>query len=395
MLPLTLLFAGPALELEPLSVPTAHHGEKMRIERFRVPAAGIEETSPRVIKKCVDGADVSDRLPLTLAVVELRVDSLWFAGEELGPSKGGVPGKAAQERLQVELSSTVEATRWLARRGCRPWDGQRPWFLLAVDARVPMGAVNQTMALVHEAGVRNIALLVDDGSPSPEFPPESLPEKPAELLLVEREAEWTVLQGEERRKGSLDDVQVWLRTGEVEADRVTVVMDPLSTVQDLVYTHDAMVGAGVLSVVPAQVDEGLPVVAALAEAQRAPVRWTVAEDGLVPVHLIRLPEQGVTVPAPRVGPELKVTGVEAVGGLSSLPIEAVLQKAAVEALLCSPDAAALSVTVEFTIEADGRATSFRAEASPVTDCLKGAIEQERFSTSESTTLVTVGFEYVP
>ena len=72
MLPLTLLFAGPALELEPLSVPTAHHGEKMRIERFRVPAAGIEETSPRVIKKCVDGADVSDRLPLTLAVVELR-----------------------------------------------------------------------------------------------------------------------------------------------------------------------------------------------------------------------------------------------------------------------------------------------------------------------------------
>lgn len=395
MLSLTLLFAGPALELQPLSVPTAHHGEKMRIERFRVPTAGVEETSPRVIKKCVDGVDVSDKLPLALAVVEVRVESLWFAGQELGPSNGGVPGKQVQDRLRTELSRSVEATRWLARRGCRPWGGDRPWLLVAVDARVPMAAVNLTMELVHDAGIRDIALLVDDGSPSPEFPPEELPSRPAELLLVERDGDWAALQGEDRRKGSLDDVQVWLRTGELRGDRVTVVMDPLSSVQDLVHTHDAMVGAGVVSVVPAQVDGGVPVVAKLPELERAPVRWMVAQDGVVPVHLVRLPEQGVTVPAPRVGPELTLANLEAIGGLGALPIEAVLQGAMVEAMACTADPAAQTVIVEFTIEADGRPTAVGGPGSSLGDCLQAAIATRKFNTSDSSTLVTAVFEVVP
>ena len=385
-----------ALALEPLTVAEAHHGEKMRLSRFLVAGSGIEETSTRLVGRCVDGEDVRDKLPLQLAVVELRLDSLSFGFDELGPSDGGVPGKQASDALQTRLGQAADASRWLGKRGCTPWQGERPWILLAADARVPMDAVNTAMQHMHDAGFRDVAVLVDDGSPGPEYPPETPPKEPTELLLVEREGDWSTLTEDgERRTGSLEDVQVWLRTGELTADRVTVVMNPASDVQALVHAHDALVGAGVLFVVPAQAeDAALTVVPAAREVTRAPVGWAIDAEGVVPVHLIRLPERGVRVPPPRVGPEL-VAELEVVGPLTTLVVEASLTKGLSDALACHPRGAAEQVTARFTVEANGRASDIDVPKSALGACLRPVIQEADFRTAESATLVTVHFSYAP
>jgi hypothetical protein len=385
-----------AFVLEPLTVAEAHHGEKMRLSRFLVARPGIEETPTRLVGRCVDGDDVREQLPLQLAVVELRLDSLSFGFEELGPSDGGVPGKQASDSLQTRLAQAAEASRWLGKRGCKPWEGERPWILLAADARVPMDAVNTAMEHVHAAGFRDIAVLVDDGSPGPEYPPESPPKNPTELLLVEREGDWSTLTvAGERRTGSLDDVQVWLRTGELAADRVTVVMNPDSDVQALVHAHDALVGAGVLFVVPAQAEgAALSVVQPARELTRAPVGWSIDAEGVVPVHLIRLPERGVRVPPPRVGPELEVK-LEGVGPLSALVVEASLTKGFDDALACHPRGEAGELTARFTVEASGRASDIDLPKSALGACLRPLIQNAEFRSAESATLVTAQFVYTP
>ena len=254
LLPLALAGRGGfdhGLEMEPLAVPEAHHGEKMRLSRFLVAVPGIEETATRLLNKCVSGQDVASDLPLELAVVELRIDAVYFAGVRVGDARAGVPSPDAEEALGQALQQAADSSRWLSKRGCKPWTGERPWLLLAADERVAMQGVNGLMEQAHAAGFRDIAVLVDDGSPAPELPPEEPPKNARELMLVERPESWTALAGEdERRSGSLEDVQVWLRTGELSADRVTVVMDPASELSELIRVQDALVGAGVLCVLP-------------------------------------------------------------------------------------------------------------------------------------------------
>ena len=65
LLPLALAGRGGfdhGLEMEPLAVPEAHHGEKMRLSRFLVAVPGIEETATRLLNKCVSGQDVAHPL---------------------------------------------------------------------------------------------------------------------------------------------------------------------------------------------------------------------------------------------------------------------------------------------------------------------------------------------
>ena len=410
LLPLTLsgrVDFEHGLTLAPLAPPQAHHGEKMGLSRFLVAVPGIEETAPRLIGRCVDGEQVASKLPLALGVIEVRLESLAFAGDPVGTSVAGVPGPDALEGLHRKLDQAAESTRWLSRRGCRPWDGELPWLLLAADERVPAQAIQVVMEAAHSAGFRDLAMLVDDGSPGPELPPEELPRNPVELVLVEQAAGWTVVGPDDaRRSGSLDDVQVWLRTGELSADRVTVVMLPDSELQDLVHAHDALIGAGVLSVHPGQ-PEGAGVAAPgkPRELGRSEINWVIDAQGVVPVHLVRLPERGVRVPPMRLGPELRYRDMELVGPLTSLPVEAQLKTHDAALLRCYESARgtdpslAGSLTVELHIEKDGSVSDLQVRdqglGAKTATCVRGALSGLSFMASEGSTLVTVQADFRP
>ncbi|MBN2799013.1 MAG: hypothetical protein JXX28_07680 [Deltaproteobacteria bacterium] len=185
LLPLALLAACAApgqdrfLTAGPASVTSVENAVSVPATRFLLPPLTGEPLSEQLHARCARGEDISRRVPLGWAALELLPSRARFAQREVLQMDAGVlPEDLAP--LREALVAARQAADRAAQRGCTPWSPAahappRGDLLVVADGGLPYATVARALALAAEEGFGRPYLLVRDPSPTRGAPERTPP----------------------------------------------------------------------------------------------------------------------------------------------------------------------------------------------------------------------------